>query len=203
MKTTRDPSAGRGRGARGRPPADGIPLLRYGQDDNYCSFRERIIVAALERYKNLGRCIETGDYYVPPEVKQSDYDLTNDPYGVNKLRLQKAHEDRDKAIRSMNEDKPSLFSFIMSKLSQNSKEVVTHHKGWDTCNQEKRPLELWKIITATHNSRQGRYKEGKSTPLYAWTVSRRYTSSMNDSDISSSHVKPPHRQSRDWDRFFI
>jgi ribosomal protein L15 len=36
---------------------DGVPLLRYGPDNNYAKFKERLSRAAIEKYVDLGRLV--------------------------------------------------------------------------------------------------------------------------------------------------
>ena len=54
-----------------------------------------MIVACLEKYGNLGCLIQDGSYYVPPAVDDTEFDMANDHYGIEKARLLKAYESRD------------------------------------------------------------------------------------------------------------
>lgn len=116
--------AGRGHGGRRSPQVnpDEVPVLRYGPSNNWIIFRERVISNALDRFGDLGRIIETEKYYNPPEVDENKYDLANDPSGINKIRLIEAHKIRDKKITKMEDDRASLFGFILKKLSRESLE---------------------------------------------------------------------------------
>jgi hypothetical protein len=42
-------------------PSDGVPILRYGPDNNYAKFKEKLSTAAIEKYGDLGRLIETNE----------------------------------------------------------------------------------------------------------------------------------------------
>jgi hypothetical protein len=46
---------------------DGVPVLRYGPDNNFAKFKEKLSRAAIEKYGDLGRLVETGEYFEPPE----------------------------------------------------------------------------------------------------------------------------------------
>ena len=64
-----------------RPPAPGkkldsneeVPMLRFGSNNNYTIFREKLSTACIEKFGNLGRLIETGEYWQPPEIKEDKY----------------------------------------------------------------------------------------------------------------------------------
>lgn len=63
---------------------EGIPILRFSPNNNFAKFKEALAKKVLIEYGDLGRLIESGKYFVfdPPGV--GDYDLVNDPYGLNK-----------------------------------------------------------------------------------------------------------------------
>jgi len=116
------------------------PLLQCGATTaNFSSFKEKINIACLERYKNLGRCLESGKYFEAAKVDPTKFDMANDPHGVNKARLLKAYEDFGKAERKLEEEKPSMFAFILSRVSPTSKERIMHNKDWGRANDEKYP----------------------------------------------------------------
>ena len=69
-------------------PADGIPILRYGDRNNLVDFRKKCITVCLKLYGNAARFMETGRYYVekrprwrdykPPELEEEDEDDVDD-----------------------------------------------------------------------------------------------------------------------------
>jgi hypothetical protein len=64
-----------------------IPVLRYGLNNNFAKFKEAMSKAALKNYGNLGRLIQLeGQNYQPPHPDRADYDLTNDPTGLNQTK---------------------------------------------------------------------------------------------------------------------
>jgi hypothetical protein len=89
-----------------------VPMLHYGPSMNYDVFKRKMIVACLEKFGNLGRMIQDEGYYEPRDVDQSVYDLVNDPYGIEKSRLLKALEARDKEIRNMEKDQASMMDIL-------------------------------------------------------------------------------------------
>jgi len=64
-------------------------------------------------------------YYVPPSVDESEFDLKNDANGINKARLIKAHEARDKKIREMKDERANMYGFILKKISKESLNEIT------------------------------------------------------------------------------
>jgi len=83
-------------------------------------------------------------------VDASAYNLANDPHDIEKTRLREAHKRRDKEIDDMKIDRTSMFAYLISKLSKESLDEVQGDGGWGTVETTRDPLELWKIVKATH-----------------------------------------------------
>ena len=149
---------GRGRGAaRGRggyrPPALGlseVPILKYGPNNNWLLFRERMIKNALERYGDLGRLIEDERYFEPPPIDRSAYDLINDPDGFNKQLLLEALKARQKMMIKMQNDRSNLYGFILGKLSPESIDELKRHSEYNDFNTQLDVLKLWRALKAIH-----------------------------------------------------
>jgi hypothetical protein len=94
-----------------------VPMLRLGVTNNFDTFKKKMSIACMERYKNLSRLIMDEAYYIPPAIDITQYKLTNDPYDIEKGRLREAHKRRDKEIDNMKTDRISMFAYIISKLS--------------------------------------------------------------------------------------
>jgi hypothetical protein len=75
--------AGRGQQEKKKDPEE-IPTLQFGPNNNFAKFKEALANKALREYGDLGRLIESSEYFVPEPPDVSDYDLENDPYGLNK-----------------------------------------------------------------------------------------------------------------------
>ena len=106
----------------------------------------------LKEYKDLGRLIEDEFYFVPEAIDNTAFKTAKeeDPDGINKARLIKAHENRDKEILKMKHDRPGMYGYILSKLSKESEDEIARHKNYVDFNRKKDPLELWKAIKDTH-----------------------------------------------------
>ena len=143
-------SSGRGSQHRTRDDPTHVPILRFGVDNNFHKFRERLATAAIDRFGYLGELIETGRYYVPPPVDESLYDLDNDPHQLHLGALRREHDKRLQAIIDMRNERPKLYSMITSKLSSESIDEIKRHKDYDVFHVQKDPLALWKAIEETH-----------------------------------------------------
>jgi hypothetical protein len=129
-----------------------VPQLKYGGGNNFDLFKKRVAIACLERYKNLGRLIVDERYYVPPLIDAADYNLAKDPYEVEKVRFRENHKRRDKEIDDMKVDRPSMFAYLISKLSKESLDEIQGHKDWKSIDSERDPLRLWLTIKECHQT---------------------------------------------------
>ena len=129
---------------------DGVPVLRYGPDNNFSKFKEKLSTAAIEKYGDLGRLVETGEYYEPPEPDISDFDLDNDPYGVNAADFKDQKREYRKKMAEMESNKSKLYATMLSKMSTESMDELKRHEDYEDFNREKDPLMLWLAITMIH-----------------------------------------------------
>ena len=154
--------AGRGhdRGGRGSPRSviitseldsnAAVPQLGYGHKGNWDPFKRKMIVVCLEKYKNLGRLIQDEAYYDPPAVDVTAYNLTVDPYQIERSRMTKAYEARDKEIREMKKDRTGMYAYIMSKISKESLDEISRDKDFKQLEVDRDPLSLWLMLKKTH-----------------------------------------------------
>jgi hypothetical protein len=127
-----------------------VPMLPFGVSSNFDLFKRKVSIACQEKYKNLGHLIYDEAYYTPTAVDTALYNLTNDPYEIEKGRLREAHKRRDKEIDDMRIDRTSMFAYLISKLSKESYDEVQGHKDWGTIESSRDPLQLWLAIKSTH-----------------------------------------------------
>ena len=100
---------------------DGVPVLRYGPDNNFSKFKEKLSTAVIEKYGDLGRLVETGEYYEPPEPDISDFDLDNDPYGVNAADFKDQKREYRKKMDEMESNKSKLYEHGVNGRAQTSR----------------------------------------------------------------------------------
>ena len=53
-----------------------VPMLTYGSSTNFATFREKLLIACIEKYGNLGKIIEDKKYWVPEKVDPNDFPNT-------------------------------------------------------------------------------------------------------------------------------
>jgi hypothetical protein len=46
-----------------------VPMLRLGVANNFDTFKKKLSIACMEKYKNLGRLIVDEAYYNPPAIE--------------------------------------------------------------------------------------------------------------------------------------
>ena len=150
----RNPQKGRGnRPSRAeREPVDrnAVPMLRHGTENNFPTHKKKMAIAALEKYHDLGRMIDLGEYYVPEEVDVDLYDLDDDPHGLNLSEYKDARKSRNRNIDRMKSDRAGLFAFMVLHLSNESLDAIKLVDEWTAANDSKDPHLLWRIIEATH-----------------------------------------------------
>ena len=127
-----------------------IPILKYGPQGNFAKFKEAISKAALRDYGHLGKLIDTGEYYKPPEPNTADYDFVNDPYGLNKALFMEAMKDYRKELHKMHADRPKLYALLMQYLSEESLDEVKRSDKYEDIKKATEPRDLWNLIEETH-----------------------------------------------------
>jgi hypothetical protein len=113
-------------------------MLKYGARNNFDLFKKRVVVACMEKYKNLERLIVDEKFYDPLPFDTSLFDLSNDPHKIEKERLREANKRRDKEINYMRIDRISMYAYLLSKLSKESVDELHGHKDWSTIEQHVR-----------------------------------------------------------------
>jgi hypothetical protein len=78
--------------------------------NNFAKFKEALANKALREYGDLGRLIESGEYFVPDPPALSDYDLENDPYGLNKATYLEQQKLYMRNWEDMNNNRAKLYA---------------------------------------------------------------------------------------------
>jgi hypothetical protein len=125
-------------------------MLRYGASTNWAKFRERMILVSMEKYGDLARMIELGEYYMPPEYEIEDYDLEDDPFGLNLLELKEDRKSRKAIISKMLANTAAFYATIYAKLSPESLDEVKKDEDYDDFHTIKSPLGLWLCAERIH-----------------------------------------------------
>jgi len=85
-----------------------VPTLRHGTANNFPTFKKKISVAALVTYKDLAKLFDLNEYFIPPPVDADEYDLEDDPHGLNLSEYKDARKARNRRIESMKSDHAGL-----------------------------------------------------------------------------------------------
>jgi len=98
---------------------EAIPALKYGPSNNFMFFKEALSNAALKEYGALGKMIKQGEEYSEPQEPDiDDYDLDDDPYGINKAKYIEDLKDYRKEINELKKNSPKLYGLITQYLSE-------------------------------------------------------------------------------------
>jgi hypothetical protein len=127
-----------------------VPMLRFGVSNNFDTFRQRLSIACMEQYKNLGSLVVDKCYYVPPAIDLKQYNLANDLYEIEKGRLREAYKRQDKEIDDMRVDRTSMFAYFISKLNNESLDEIQDQPEWPKIEKSRDPLDLWLLIKSRH-----------------------------------------------------
>jgi hypothetical protein len=145
---------GRGGGGRVQIPKrkdpEEVPILTFGPNNNFAKFKEALASKALRTYGDLGRLIDAGQYYSAEPPGPSDYDLVNDPYGLNRATFLEQQKLYMRHWEDMINDRPKLYAMIWQYLSQESKEEVKRNADYEIIKNTRDAQGLWQIIEETH-----------------------------------------------------
>ena len=140
----------RGQGAEALTPT--VPILKYGTNTNLAVFKQKLTVAAMMLFGDLARLVETDEYYEPPKIKIEDYDLDNDPHGLNLEELKDARKTRQRKIDQMRDNRSAFYAFMYDRLSNESVDAIKQLEEYEEINSSKDPLLLWLAIKQTHKT---------------------------------------------------
>ena len=156
-KTRNQERRERRQGARSPPrereqPEDrnAVPTLKYGTDNNYAIFKKNLSMAAMEKYGDLARLIDTGEYYTPEEIDPAEFDLNDDPHGLNLSDLKDARKERNRRIARLDRDKSGMYAYLLMHLSNESLDAIKLHDEFEDASADKDPLALWLLMETTH-----------------------------------------------------
>ena len=103
--------------------------------------------AAMDRFGNIAKLIETKKNCQPPEIDTSWLNLSDRDDKAVYLDMRK---ERAKIIMRSQEDESKLYAMILGKMSQESLDEIKRHKEYNTFNVDKDPLKLWQAIEDLH-----------------------------------------------------
>jgi len=94
-------------------------------------------------------------YWVPPAVDraQSFPNWTTDE--IEKALVIDAEKERHRLIAKMKLERPQLYAYIWRKMSKESVDELKRHENYDSFDNSKDPLELWKAVKELHMTTTG------------------------------------------------
>ena len=129
-----------------------VPTLRFGNKSNFYDFKEALSTYLLKNFGFLGRFVEDERYYNPPVPTMDPIPHDTEDAEVKILRtlFVETRKHHNKQILDMEADKPKVYAFIWSNLSQESKEKVQEDPNYPIYQASQDPLSLWLRIARTH-----------------------------------------------------
>ena len=130
-----------------------VPVLKFGNGNNWLKFKEKMITASIEKYGDLARLMQLEKYYYPPKLEgalmapYTDWETNK----VTEMLYFSKVKARAKVIRTMADDRSKLYAYILSKLSRESMDEFKHHEEYDLVSQALSPLGLWIILKEVHS----------------------------------------------------
>jgi hypothetical protein len=140
---------GRGQQPKKKDPKE-IPILKFGPNNNFAKFKEALANKALREYGDLGRLIESSEYFIPKPPDVTNYDLVNDPYGLNKATYLEQQKLYMRHWEDMINNRAKLYAMIWQYLSQESIAEVKRHTDYEVNKTNRDVQRLWEIIEETH-----------------------------------------------------
>jgi len=130
-------------------PQEAVPVLIFGPNNNWIDFSKMMCIAAGHSYGRLSDIIDQGSYYVPrmPTPDMSIIDST-----LRDKDFESDLKERSKSFNRLEENKPMLYMFILSKISVESEDELKRHTNYPTFSVEKDPLELRKALEELHRT---------------------------------------------------
>ena len=115
---------------------NGVPILKYGPNNNFMRFQEALSKKVLEEYGMLGKLILKGIIEDPVESDKAGFDLKDKYDKVAYLEELKLYR---KLKSEQKEKKPKLYATILKYLSEESLEAVRKANDWDKVEEAVNP----------------------------------------------------------------
>jgi len=125
-------------------------VLKYGPNNNFHLFKEALSKASLKLYGPLGKLNKTGEVYTPDIPEAEDYDLDDDPYGVNKATYLEDIKKHRKELLKIKQETPKLYGLILQYLSEESLDEINRKEDFDDIDQKTDAVRLWALVEETH-----------------------------------------------------
>jgi hypothetical protein len=124
--------------------------LVFGENCNFLDYKRKLLTYGLRTLGDVARLLETGEHYEPDDIDEEDFDLEDDPHGIQLMLLREAHKNRARKIAALQDKHTQLYALIIATLSSSSLDVVKQSEGYTEINDTMDVKELWSTVVATH-----------------------------------------------------
>ena len=101
-------------------------------------------------YGQLGKLIKLGKCYEPDELVSTDYDLLNNPMGINIANYREDMTEYRKELMRMQNERLKLYALILQYLSDKSLEKIKCSDKFEEIDESTDPLGLWLLVEEMH-----------------------------------------------------
>ena len=90
-----------------------VPMLTFGTNTNYATFKERLTISCVEKYGDLARFLNNGKYYEPDELNPDNFVTTVDAMKeIKRQEMLTEVKERRSAINKMKRERPNMYAYI-------------------------------------------------------------------------------------------
>ena len=136
--------------AKKEPEPPKLVMLTHGKSTNFPAWKEAMRNEIAIEYGELVSIIDSGEILLPAEVGVEEYDLENDPHGLELHKLKSALTSRQKQISRQDTNLPKVRALMWKHMSRESMEAVLRHEDYDEEEHRNDPLQLYLSARQTH-----------------------------------------------------
>ena len=135
---------------------DTLEVMKYGNSSSYLKVKEELSRYFQGKDGFNGKFIETNEY-AEPEMPNKQ--AIKDTYGLNEVQSVATFNlrvaEHMKTVTIWKHRRAEMYGIIMSILSDIGREKVMTHPDYAAATAVMGPLELWRIVVATHSTESG------------------------------------------------
>lgn len=102
-------------------------------------------------YGRVGEFFDTSTAYIHPRPTLADSKALAATEQEAKILYEEEVKIYAREVRQQRSDSEKLYAAMFCKLSDTSRERISQTKGWATTQKDRDPVELWKMMVATHS----------------------------------------------------
>jgi hypothetical protein len=125
-----------------------LVMFTHGKNTNFPAWKESMRNEIAMLYGDLVNIIELNEVLLPTEVDEEEFNLDDDPHGVQLHK--EALTSRQRLITDQETNLPKCRALMWKYLSRESMEAVLRHEDYDEEEHRNDPLQLYLSVRATH-----------------------------------------------------